>query len=186
MKRMPLLVSFLALVVLSASLAYWALQWYKPAQRPIAAVRMQAAPEPQAEAARGLFGGQVVTAAVSNYQLHGVVAAGNGRGSVAIIAADGKPAKAYPVGAEVASGVTVRDVLARAVVLSEGGVPKRLELMPDTGANASSSIAPPVMPLPPIQPVQPQPQQPAPPAAPVMTPSMGTGVQMPPPVSGTR
>jgi hypothetical protein len=39
MKRLPLFVTVLAVVLLSASLAYWGLQLFKPQQRAIAAVR---------------------------------------------------------------------------------------------------------------------------------------------------
>lgn len=175
MKRLPVIVSFLAVVALSASLAYWGLQLFKPPQRPIAAVQVQAAPEPRTDAARGLFGGEVAVAAISNYQLRGVVAAGNGRRSVAIIVADGQPAKAYPVGAEVAAGVTVKEVQPRFVMLSEGGVPKRLDLAADV-KGSDSGIAPPL----------PMPQAPPPPPAqPVQTPSMQPGgATMPAPVSG--
>ncbi|MES2264755.1 MAG: type II secretion system protein N [Pseudomonadota bacterium] len=179
MKRLPVFAVFIALVALSASCAYWGLQLFKPQQRPLAAVVMQAAPEPAIAAAKGLFGGDVALAVVSNYQLRGVVAALNGRGSVAIIAAEGQPAKAYPVGAEVASGVRVQEVQARHVMLSEGGVPKRLDLMADAktgeGMIAAPSASPPPQPQAPIQ-------QEAPP------PSMQPGMPpvMPAPVSGTR
>ena len=57
MKRLPLLGSVLAVVLLSASLAYWGLQLFKPPQRAIAA---PPPPPPMAlnlDAAKGLFGG---------------------------------------------------------------------------------------------------------------------------------
>jgi general secretion pathway protein C len=194
MKRMPLVLSLLAVVAVSGSCAYWGMLLFKPPQRTLAAVQMQAPPEPSVTAARGLFGGDVVLAAASNYQLRGVIAAANGRGSVAIIAADGKPANAFPVGAEVASGVKVQEVQARFAVLSEGGVPKRIELMPDTRegggtAGPAGSPLPSIQPVQPVQPPQqppaPQPvqQQPAPPAAPVVTPSMQPGMPRPNPVT---
>ncbi|SFV10215.1 type II secretion system protein N [Pseudoduganella namucuonensis] len=181
MKRLPVIAVFVAVVALSASCAYWGLQLFKPQQRPIAAVPMQAAPEPLITAAKGLFGGDTAVAAPSNYQLRGVVASGVGRESVAIIAADGQPAKAYPVGSEVASGVRVQEVHAKHVVLAEGGVPKRVDLMQDAPGSGGAEMAPP-MPMqqqapPPVQ----QPQQP--PAPPVVTPSMRPGVDMPPPTN---
>ena len=120
MNRLPVVASFVAVVALSASCAYWGMLLFKPEQRPLAAVPMQAAPEAPVAAARNLFGGDIAVAAASNYQLRGVVAAANGRGSVAIIAVDGQPGKAYPVGAEVASNVTVQEVQGLYVVLSEG------------------------------------------------------------------
>ena len=97
MKRLPLLFSLLALVALSASIAYWVMQLYKPEQRPLAAAPAAAAARPPAvDAAATLFGGQAVAVVASNYQLTGVVAAG--RDSVAILVADGQPPKALKVG----------------------------------------------------------------------------------------
>ncbi|MET3131822.1 general secretion pathway protein C [Oxalobacteraceae bacterium GrIS 1.11] len=151
MKRMPLLVSFIAVVALSASLAFWALQLFKPPQRPLAAAPAQVLPEPNVELAAGLFGGQLQTAVVSNYQLKGVVAAGNGRGSAAILATDSKPAQAYAVGAEVVSGVNVKEIAPRFVLLSENGALKRVELAVESaksGADAPPSSSPPPPPPP--------------------------------------
>ena len=116
MKRMPLLLTLLALVALSASIAYWVLQLYKPEQRPIAAAPVAALPEPAVDAAATLFGGQAMAAVATNYQLTGVVAAG--RNSVAILVADGQPAKAFPVGKELSAGVVVKEVYPRYVMLS--------------------------------------------------------------------
>jgi len=180
MKRLPLFFTVLAVVALSASLAYWGLQFFKPPQRAIAAVPVQAAPEANIEAAKGLFGGQeVAAAAVTNYQLKGVVAAA-GKDSAAIIAIDGKPAMAYGLGREVAPGVTIREIHPKYVMLAEGGAVKRVDLPSDAGVHSeapSQSLL--STPLPQIQqpapiPAQalplpgslPQPQQ----AAPVMQP----------------
>jgi general secretion pathway protein C len=153
MKRLPLLVSFIAVVALSASLAYWTLQWFAPPQRPIAAVPASAAPEANVEAAAGLFGGQQVSVAPSNYRLKGVVAAANGRRSAAIIEVDGKPARALAVGGEVVPGVTVKQIEPRYVLLSEGGVVKRVELALESakadGAPAQPMPAPVTAPAPP-------------------------------------
>jgi general secretion pathway protein C len=131
-------------MALSASLAYWALQLFKAPPRPIAAVALQAAPGPNLEAAASLFGGQSVTVAVSNYQLRGVVAAANGRGSAAILAVDGKPAQALPVGKEIEPGVTVQEIHPRYVLLSEGGVSKRVELAADEPKSATGPLASPL------------------------------------------
>ncbi|MYN04155.1 hypothetical protein GTP41_18850 [Pseudoduganella sp. DS3] len=165
MKRLPLISSVAAVALLSASLAYWGMQLFKPKQRPIAAVPMAQAPEASLDAARGLFGGNTAVAAVSNFQLRGVVADTRGRGSVAIISADAQPAKAFPVGAEVAPGVSVKEVQARHVILLEGGVQKRLELMADAGGSASLAMPPPMeQPQPvPMPPPPPQQMVPAPP-----------------------
>ncbi|MBB5605742.1 MULTISPECIES: type II secretion system protein N [unclassified Janthinobacterium] len=134
MKRLPQLTSLIAVVALSVSLAYWAMQLFKAPQRPINPPAVPVVQDARVEAGASLFGGQVSVASVSNYQLRGVVAAGNGRGSVAIISTDGKPSVALPAGAEVAPGVTVKEVQPRYVVLLDGGVSKRLELLADDKA----------------------------------------------------
>lgn len=126
MKRLPLILNVLAVAAFFASCAYWALQLYKPEQRPIAAPPPAALPAPEVASATGLFGGEQVAAVASNYQLTGVVAAG--RESVAIIVADGNPPKAVRIGREVAPGVVLQEVQQRYVMLSEGGVAKRIEL----------------------------------------------------------
>src|SRR6185369_15900242 len=129
MKRWPLLATFVLFIALCASATFWALQLFKPAVRPVAAAPQSARPEVKIDAAAGLFGGRPATFAVaSNFQLTGVVVAGNASESVAIVSADGKPAKAAGVDSEVMPGVTVKEVNAHYVLLSEGGVVKRVEL----------------------------------------------------------
>ena len=139
MKRLPLLMTFLALAAFSASLAYWSLQLIKAPQRPIVAAPVAGMAEPAADAANGLFGGQAMVALVSNFQLKGVVAPRAGMGGVAILLADGKPPQAVPVGYEIAPGVTLKEVHPKHVLLSEGGVIKRVELASDTNAGATNA-----------------------------------------------
>jgi general secretion pathway protein C len=162
MKRLPLFVTVLAVVLLSASLAYWGLQLFKPQQRAIAAPPVPPALALNIDAAKGLFGGQITVAAVSNYQLKGVVAA-RGADSSAILSIDNKPAEAVAVGKEVAAGVMVKEVHPKYVLLSEGGVIKRVDLPSDAGVSSSPasmpSQLPPQQPQPPQQPPPPQ-QQP--------------------------
>jgi len=133
-KRLPLLLSLLGVILLAASLAYWILQLYQPPQRPLAAAPHGAMPDPPIDAAATLFGGQIATASAASYQLTGIVAAG--RESVAIIVAEGSPPKALRVGKELASGITLAEVHPRYVMLSDGGVMKRLDLAADTKAAA--------------------------------------------------
>lgn len=167
MKRLPLICSVAAVAVLSASLAYWGMQLFKPKQRPLAAVPVAQVPEANMDAARGLFGGNTAVAVVSNYQLRGVVADTRGHGSVAIISADGQPAKAFPVGSELSPGVSVKEVQPRHVILMEGGVQKRLDLMSDQGVSSSGGIVGPVgVGGPQEPPPVPLPQQATPPAPP--------------------
>jgi general secretion pathway protein C len=127
--------SLLGVILLAASLAYWILQLYQPPQRPIAAVPHSSLPEPQIDAAATLFGGQVATASATSYQLTGIVAAG--RDSVAIIVAEGSPPKALRVGKELVPGITLAEVHPRYVMLSDGGVMKRLDLAADTRPGAA-------------------------------------------------
>jgi general secretion pathway protein C len=134
-KRLPLLMSLLGVILLAASLAYWILQLYQPPQRPLAAVPQTGMPEPGIDAAATLFGGQIAAASATNYQLTGIVAAGGE--SVAIIVAEGSPPKALVVGKELVPGITLAEVHPRYVMLSDGGVMKRLDLAADTKPAAS-------------------------------------------------
>lgn len=173
MKRLPLIVTVLAVVLLSASLAYWGLQLFKPQQRAIAAPPPAPPMGVNLDAAKGLFGGQVSVAAVSNYQLKGVVAA-RGEDSAAIISVDNKPAVALAVGKEVLPGVIVKEVHERHVLLSEGGVIKRVDLPSDAGVSSGQAMMPGAMgPLPANTPppvVQPSPPPPAAPSSTQQTP----------------
>jgi general secretion pathway protein C len=141
-KRLPLLFTLLALVLLAASSAYWFLQLYKPEQRPLAPAPSVAQAEPNPEAAAYLFGGQPTAVAISNYQLTGVISAGVN--SAVILVAEGSPPKAVRIGREIVPGVTVAEVHPKYVMLSEGGVMKRVDLAPDTGAASQLGMAPPV------------------------------------------
>ncbi|MCS0614189.1 hypothetical protein NX783_15715 [Massilia kyonggiensis] len=143
-KRLPLLLSLLGVILLAVSLAYWILQLYQPPQRPIAAVPQAAMPDPTIDAAATLFGGQVSVASATNYQLTGVVA--DGSSSVAIIVAEGSPPKALRVGKELAPGITLAEVHPRYVMLSDGGVMKRVDLATDTKPAAPMGGAPGGMP----------------------------------------
>jgi general secretion pathway protein C len=117
---------------------------YQPPQRPIAAAPQAAMPDPTIDAAATLFGGQVSVASATNYQLTGVVADGNR--SVAIIVAEGSPPKALRVGKELAPGITLAEVHPRYVMLSDGGVMKRVDLATDTKPAAAMGGAPGGMP----------------------------------------
>lgn len=179
MKRLPLLLSFFAVIVLAASLAYWALQLYRPQQRPLAAAPPAAMPEPSVDAAASLFGGQAAALA-TNYQLTGVIAAG--RDSAAILVAEGKPPQALKVGKELAPGVSIKEVHPRYVMLSEGGVLKRVDIATDSkaglGMSSPGAAAPQPEPPPPMQ--SPAPEA-APPTAPAATPPMLTTSEAAPP-----
>ena len=91
MKRLPLFISFTLFIALSVSLAYWALQLFKPPLRPIAPMPAASTPPINIEAAATLFGGQqqANTAVASNVELKGIIDAGRAGDSVAILAANG-------------------------------------------------------------------------------------------------
>ncbi|KQV42816.1 type II secretion system protein N [Massilia sp. Root335] len=176
-KRLPLLLSLLGMILLAASLAYWILQLYQPPQRPLAAVPQAALPDPAIDAAATLFGGQVAVASATNYQLTGVVA--DGRSSVAIIVAEGSPPKALKVGKEVAPGITLAEVHPRYVMLSDGGVMKRVDLATDTKSAAPMGGPGAAAPQANAQPNFPQPQQIT--VAPAEQPTQGNGAAVPEP-----
>ncbi|MFS2022109.1 type II secretion system protein N [Massilia sp. CT11-137] len=189
-KRLPFFLSLLGVVLFAASLAYWIMQLYQPPQRPIAAAPQAAMPDPTIDAAATLFGGQVSVASATNYQLTGVVA--DGSSSVAIIVAEGSPPKALRVGKELAPGITLAEVHPRYVMLSDGGVMKRVDLATDTKPAAAMGGAPGGMPpsgappggMPPQNFPQPQQITTAPAAQPVQAvpePPMAPGAVQPQP-----
>ncbi len=126
-QRAPAIASFLLFLALCASVAYWLLLWLAPEPRPVAAPPRAERPLPPVAAAANLFGGQP-QAGMANVQLRGIIHAGRGGRSVAIIAAEGKPTRALGVDAEVLPGLTVKEVNARTVVLSDRGAARELAL----------------------------------------------------------
>jgi general secretion pathway protein C len=173
MKRWPILVSFVLFVGLCASATFWAMQFFKPTVRQVAMPKPQARSAVDPTAAIGLFGGRAVeVAAASNFQLKGVVVANNADESVAILAADSKPPEAIRINTDIIPGVTVKEVHAQYVLLSDGGVVKRVDLpinaptssAPSTFAPSVPPVAQPIADQPPVQqaeaPPQPPPNQP--------------------------
>ncbi len=114
----------------------------------------------------------------SRFRLIGVVAPRNSRAQaegLALIATDGKPARAYRVGKEVDGDLVLLHVHARGASLGPRGQPAQVDLQlpalppPATGTPGSAGIGPmsrPALPLrPPLPPVQAPPQPVAPPEA---------------------
>jgi len=132
MKRWPLIASFVLFVALCVSTAYWAMQLFKPPHRAVAQPPQSSYSAPRLDAAAGLLGGRSSFAVASNFQLKGVVVASNPAESIAILSANGKPAQSIRINAEVAPGVSVKEVHNGYVLLSEGGAMKRVELPADT------------------------------------------------------
>jgi general secretion pathway protein C len=156
MKRWPILISFVLFVGLCASGTFWALQFFKPAARPVIAPKQRVNTEIDPEAAIDLFGGRLTAvAATTNFQLKGVVVARDPAESIAILIPDGKPAIAVRVDSDVIPGVKVTEVHPKYVLLSEGGAVKRVELplvatpsRPESpiATNQAPVVAPPVPP----------------------------------------
>ena len=180
MQRAPAILALLLFVALCASLAYWLLQWFAPAPRPVAAPPEAARSIAPVAAASALFGGRPQDSGGVQVQLRGILQAG--KASVAIIAAEGKPARALRVDAEVVPGLTVKEIGARTVVLAGRGAERELSLPAFAAQEVGTSVqsvggaAEPQPPPPQQQPqqqlqIQPQPspqpqQQPVPAAAP--------------------
>ncbi|CAN5368915.1 hypothetical protein BH11PSE11_BH11PSE11_35870 [soil metagenome] len=143
MKRWPAIVSFLLFSALCASIAYWAMQFFKPVARQVAPQAQAPKTEYSMDAAARLFGGQKATAVAvaSNYALKGVVVSRNPRDSIAILETDGKPAQAIRLGSDVMRGVKVEEVHAQYVLLSEGGVQKRVQLPQNATPQVNSGVA---------------------------------------------
>lgn len=171
MQRAPAIVGWLLFVALCASLAYWLLQWFAPAPRAVAAPPEAARPAPSVAAMTTLFGGRPQQAGAVSLKLSGIVLAG--RSSVALIAAEGKPARALAVDAVVLPGMTVRQINPRSVLLLERGVEREL-MLPPFAAQEGGTASPGVVPEPPSL-SQPQPPQPPSPPAPSPAPSSAGG-----------
>lgn len=152
-KQLPLVASFLLFIALCVSVAYWGMQMFKPAARPVAAPPQSMQQPVRIDAAAALFGGRQAPAAVaSNFQLRGVVMSGTPGESVAIVAADGKPATAARIDTEIMPGVMLKSVHPDHVILIEHGVTKRVELPESAkGQSGMMMMAPPVADSPPPQ-----------------------------------
>lgn len=144
MKRLPLIAAFVLFIGLCASIAYWVMEYTKPPLRPIAPPPRAGQADIAITSAAGLFGGNRAVAVASNYQLKGIVVAGNPSESIAILAADGKPAQAVRVGKEILPGTVVQEVQARHVLLSEGGIVKRVDLPENIAPSPPPSAANPL------------------------------------------
>jgi len=128
MKRWPLITSFVLFITLCMSAAYWAMQLFKSSARTVSAPPQSSLAVPKLEAAAVLLGGHSYASATSNFQLKGVVVAKIPSESVAILAVNGKAARAIRTNREIMPGVMVSEVYKDHVLLSDNGVMKRVEL----------------------------------------------------------
>lgn len=141
MKRLPVVFSFLLFLALSATLAYWLVQWTAPAPRPVSAPPKSERTIRPISAADSLFGGHSAGSNIANVQLRGVVYSGSLSDSVAIVAVEGKRPRTFTVNSEIIPGLFVKEILNKTVVMSEKGVERELSL-PAFAAQESNTTAP--------------------------------------------
>jgi general secretion pathway protein C len=157
MKRLPLLFSFLLFLALSATLAYWIVQWTAPVPRAVSAPSKSERTMPPISAAASLFGGRSPSSAtIANVQLRGVVHSSSLSDSVAIISIEGKSPRALTVNSEIVPGVIVKKILNKTVVVSEKGAERELSLpafaTQEGNTSAPQASVPPAPNLPPANP----------------------------------
>lgn len=180
--------AFLVWAVLGGSATAWLLSLAaRPLAIPAQAVAVDATPSPRSDLTR-LFGTSQPESAQAEpeaaptsdrFRLIGVVApAGTGRpaAAVALIAVDGKPPRAFRLGARVDGDTIVQAIRARAVDLGPGGAAPALTLeLAPLGAAATGTL-PPAAGLPGADGLPMRPGVPLPPTAPTGT---GEGAESP-------
>lgn len=130
MKRWPAITSFILFIALCVSAAYWAMQFFKPQPRAMVVPPPATEHAPELSAAAGLLGGSMRGSVTGQFQLTGIILADHPVESIAIIAANGKPARPFRVHAEIQAGVSVQEVQRGYVLLQQNGKLQRLELPP--------------------------------------------------------
>ena len=125
-------VNVVMIMVLCSSATYWTLHLSTSQQRPVA-VAPTAVMRIDNAATALLFGSSGSNSAIaSNFQLRGIVLAPNVADSVAIIVADGKPARALKIGSEIVVGANLQHINADHILISDNGVQKRVPLPSST------------------------------------------------------
>lgn len=132
--------AMLALAVAAAT--YWVVRLMTPAPAPPPPAAVVAPPRAADPLLLARLFGQVPTAAASsgNVQVTGVYAAG--ARSAALLAVDGKPARAFVVGQEVTPGLTLKSVEPTRVVLDGRGTSMELSVPPPPAAPVGGAPAP--------------------------------------------
>ncbi len=136
------------LAIVGAVAAYWGVKIVTPA--PASAPPPLGSPpprEPDQVLAARMFGLVQASQAnlVANVQVVGVVAAGSD--SAAVLIVDGKPARAYLVGQEIAPGTSLESVTAEAATLSGRSGKQELRLPPRPTASFGGASPPPAFTL---------------------------------------
>jgi general secretion pathway protein C len=125
--------------------AYWGLLLARPAPPPVAAaISSTAAPGSDARLAARMFGDTgAASASALAVQVGGVMAAS--RNASAVLSVDGRPARAYLVGQEVAPGTVLAGIGEQVVTLERAGVRTRYPVpalaAPQNAPTAASAAA---------------------------------------------
>lgn len=121
---LPTIATLVALMLLVGLLTYWGLMLFRPKAPPVPPIvgSLPAALPPQDVSAAARLFGATATAANINVAVLGIIAERGSRRSSAVLSVDGKPGQAFPIGREVAPGVTLVEVRADAVVLDRAGL----------------------------------------------------------------
>ena len=144
-KRLPGLLSLILGIALCVCSTYWIMQLIKPTARILLPMPKTEVPQIDIASASGLFGDPTaLTVAASIYRLVGVVVAKNSAESVGVISANGKPPESLRIGKEVMPGASIKEIHATYVLVSEGGILKRLILPEHAQMNAGSADVSPV------------------------------------------
>lgn len=129
MKRLPIFINVILFALLCMVISFWAIQIFQPKLRPVVAPVIADSFEPAVGQWGAVFGlAPVASTAPSNYQLKGVIVAGRASDSAAIIVSEGKPPMSIGIGKELASNVTLQEVHPDHIIVSEAGMPKRIDL----------------------------------------------------------
>lgn len=128
MKRWPAITSFILFIALCVSVAYWTMLLTQPKPRAIRAAPPPAPIAPELSAAAALLGGTVQARTSNGFKLTGIIVSDPLAESLAIISADGKPARPFRLHAEIEPGVRIQEVQRRYVLLEHNGAIQRLEL----------------------------------------------------------
>ena len=148
--------AFVIWAAAAACAVFWVLRLgVAPAAVPAGAALAQDAPAPRADLARLLGAPQALAASPAaepppvaesaRFRLLGVIAGGRkAGGGVALLVVDGKPPRAYRVGASIDAGLMVQSVTRRGVAIGPPGAPTsvRLELPRAAGARHRPAAAP--------------------------------------------
>ena len=128
MRQLPTVTSFVIFLALCASVTYWLLQWMAPAFRPLVIPAQAEYPLPDVSAAADLFGGANEALGALPIQLKGIILANHPNESVAIIALNGKPARALNANAVVSDGILIKRITAHGVTMKDHSKEYQLSL----------------------------------------------------------